>query len=105
LSLTEAAKDYLLREGTDAQYGARHLKRAVERSLVHPLSNLIATSQLLTGDQIRVDLDADTRRLLFYKDAEGLELPEVQTKITKAADAPLTQPAPTVPAIAAGFCF
>ena len=105
LSLTEAAKDYLLREGTDAQYGARHLKRAVERSLVHPLSNLIATSQLLTGDQIRVDLDADTRRLLFYKDAEGLELPEVQTKITKAPDAPLTQPAPTVPAFAAGFCF
>src|SRR2546429_2885657 len=34
---TQAAKDFLLREGTDLKYGARHLKRAIERHLVYPL--------------------------------------------------------------------
>jgi ATP-dependent Clp protease ATP-binding subunit ClpA len=45
-ALSNDAKEYLLREGTDMKYGARHLKRAVDRSLVHPLSNLIATGQV-----------------------------------------------------------
>jgi ATP-dependent Clp protease ATP-binding subunit ClpA len=45
-SLTQPAKDFLLEEGTDLKYGARHLKRAIDRNLVHPLSNLIATGQV-----------------------------------------------------------
>src|ERR1035438_8887823 len=57
-SATEAAKDYLLREGTDLKYGARHLKRAVDRNLVHPLSNLMATGQVRGGDLVRVDCEA-----------------------------------------------
>jgi ATP-dependent Clp protease ATP-binding subunit ClpA len=105
LSLTEAAKDFVLWEGTDVQYGARRLKRTLERSLVYPLSNLLATAQLRRGDQIRVDLDKDTRRLLFYKDAENAELPELQAKTIKAAEPQPTQMAPATPAIAAGFCF
>ncbi|PYT23418.1 MAG: hypothetical protein DMG57_32015 [Acidobacteria bacterium] len=36
-------QDYLLREGTDLKYGARHLKRTIDRALVQPLSNLIAS--------------------------------------------------------------
>src|SRR6266496_5122641 len=48
-SVTDAARDQLLREGTDMKYGARHLKRAIDRSLVHPLSNLIATDQIRGG--------------------------------------------------------
>src|SRR5216683_1105098 len=56
-SLTDAAKDYLLREGTDVKYGARHLKRAIDRGLVHPMSNLIATQQIRGGDLIKVDFD------------------------------------------------
>jgi ATP-dependent Clp protease ATP-binding subunit ClpA len=44
-SLTDEAREFLLREGTDVKYGARHLKRAIDRNLVHPLSNLIATSR------------------------------------------------------------
>src|SRR5262249_27133333 len=44
-SLTDPAREFLLREGTDLKYGARHLKRAIDRHLVHPLSNLIATEQ------------------------------------------------------------
>ena len=71
-SLTDAAKEFLLREGTDMKYGARHLKRAIERNLVHPLSNLIATQQVRGGDLIRVDFDAAGSRLTFFKEAEDV---------------------------------
>jgi ATP-dependent Clp protease ATP-binding subunit ClpB len=71
-SLTESAGDFLLREGTDIKYGARHLKRAIERNLVHPLSNLIATDQLRGGDLIRVGFDNAANRLTFLKEAENL---------------------------------
>ncbi|HWD00425.1 MAG TPA: AAA family ATPase [Candidatus Sulfopaludibacter sp.] len=71
-SLTNAAKEFLLREGTDMKYGARHLKRAIDRSLVHPLSNLIATEQVRGGDLIRVDYDGTLSRLTFFKEAEDM---------------------------------
>jgi|HigsolmetaAR202D_1030399.scaffolds.fasta_scaffold10043_2 ATPases with chaperone activity, ATP-binding subunit len=69
---TEAAKSYLLREGTDQRYGARHLKRAIERLLVQPMSNLIATDQVRCGDLIRVDFDPQTESMCFMKEAEGI---------------------------------
>jgi len=71
-TLSEEARDFLLREGTDMKYGARHLKRAVDRNLVHPLSNLIATGQVRGGDLIRVDFDAAQAALSFFKDAEDM---------------------------------
>jgi len=71
-SLTEAAKNFLLREGTEMKYGARHLKRAIDRNLVHALSNLIATEQIQGGDLIRVDFDEMTCRLTFYREAEEM---------------------------------
>ncbi|MBV8819254.1 MAG: ATP-dependent Clp protease ATP-binding subunit, partial [Acidobacteriaceae bacterium] len=69
---TDKAKDYLLHEGTDMKYGARHLKRAIDRLLVQPMSNLIATDQVRGGDWIRVDFDENARSLTFFKEAEGL---------------------------------
>jgi len=71
-SLTNEAKEFLLREGTDLKYGARHLKRAIERNLVHPLSNLIATEQVRGGDLIRVGYDSIEARLTFLKEAEDM---------------------------------
>jgi ATP-dependent Clp protease ATP-binding subunit ClpB len=71
-SLTDGARDYLLREGTDMKYGARHLKRAIDRALVHPLSNLIATEQVRGGDLIRVDYDDCAGRMTFCKEAEDM---------------------------------
>jgi len=71
-TLSEEAKDYLLVEGTDMKYGARHLKRAVDRDLVHPLSNLIATGQVRGGDLLRVDFDPALDRLTFFKDEEDM---------------------------------
>src|SRR5439155_17816909 len=71
-SLTDPARDFLLTEGTDMKYGARHLKRAIERNLVHPLSNLIATDQIQGGDLLQVDFDAERKELSFVKMAENM---------------------------------
>ncbi len=62
---TLEAKEYLLGEGIDLKYGARHLKRAIERFLVYPLSNLVATEQVETGDLVTVDFDGE--KLIFSK--------------------------------------
>jgi ATP-dependent Clp protease ATP-binding subunit ClpA len=67
LTVTEGARDFLLSEGTDPRYGARHLKRAVERQVVHPLSNLIATRQIREHDTIIADVHNDQRRLMFQR--------------------------------------
>ena len=64
---TQAAKDFLLREGTDLKYGARHLKRAIERHLVCPLASLLATDQVTTGETIKVDWNGMTSGLMFLK--------------------------------------
>ncbi|MBM3810492.1 MAG: ATP-dependent Clp protease ATP-binding subunit [Acidimicrobiia bacterium] len=71
-TLTESAKEYLLIEGTDSKYGARHLKRAIERLLVQPLSNLIATQQVRGGDWVKVDFDTDGKQMIFHREAESL---------------------------------
>lgn len=64
---SNAAKEMLLQEGIDLKYGARHLKRAIERFLVYPLSNLVATEQVETGDFVSIDYDADEDKLTFAK--------------------------------------
>jgi ATP-dependent Clp protease ATP-binding subunit ClpB len=71
-ALTIAAKDFLLKEGTDLKYGARHLRRAIEREVVNPLSNLIASGQVRGGDLVSVDFDAATNALAFFKEAENV---------------------------------
>ncbi|HRJ19660.1 MAG TPA: AAA family ATPase [Bryobacteraceae bacterium] len=71
-STTDPAKDFLLHQGTDVKYGARHLKRAIERLLVQPLSNLIATGQIRGGDLIKVGFAEGADSLSFQRDAEGL---------------------------------
>jgi ATP-dependent Clp protease ATP-binding subunit ClpA len=70
--LSSAAKAFLLHEGTDAKYGARHLKRAIERSLVYPMANLIATEQVQAGDLIEVDCDAGAAKMTFERIDEDL---------------------------------
>lgn len=97
---SDPAKEFLLQEGIDLKYGARHLKRSIERFLVYPLSNLVATQQVETGDLVYVDYDEKKDLLIFTKqegkmivadsapeiddiptleksDAAGMPLPEV----------------------------
>lgn len=68
---SDEAKDMLLQEGIDYKYGARHLKRAVERFLVYPLSNLVATGQIGLGDLVNVAIDRQTNKLVFSKLSGG----------------------------------
>ena len=74
---TEAAREFLLKEGIDLKYGARHLKRSIERFLVYPLSNLVATEQVETGDFVTVDYDKEGDKLTFAKQAGKMIISEV----------------------------
>jgi ATP-dependent Clp protease ATP-binding subunit ClpA len=71
-NVSAEAKEHLLREGTDMKYGARHLKRAIDRNLVHQMSNLIASDQIRGGDLIQVDFDDELKCLTFVKQAEDM---------------------------------
>ncbi|MCU1335883.1 MAG: ATPase domain protein [Bryobacterales bacterium] len=90
-TLSDNSKDYLLSEGTDLKYGARHLKRAIERLLVQPMSNLIATDQVRGGDWIRVDFDDSLKALSFNREAEGLPVQDM----ARLVDTSVTIPALT----------
>lgn len=72
---TEGARAFLLREGTDLKYGARHLKRAIERYLTYPLAKLVATEQVTFGDFVRIDYDDRLKSLVFSKESEGAIVP------------------------------
>ena len=85
-SCTVPVKQFLLREGTDLKYGARHLKRAIERNVVFPLANLVATGQVKLGDFIRIDLNADGK-MTFVKEAEGALVPVLLERYDTQASA------------------
>jgi ATP-dependent Clp protease ATP-binding subunit ClpA len=101
---TDAAKKFLLDEGIDFKYGARHLKRSIERFLVYPISNLVATAQVATGDLVVIDFDDETAKLVFTKEDGGAlidpyrerygemfeESPDEQAVAAEASDTGLT---------------
>lgn len=74
---SEPAREFLLKEGIDLKYGARHLKRAIERFLVYSLSNLVATDQISTGDFVTIDYDEENDKLTFSKQAGKMIINEV----------------------------
>jgi ATP-dependent Clp protease ATP-binding subunit ClpB len=68
--VTPAARQLLLREGTDLKYGARHLKRAIERYVVNPLARLVATDQVNTGDMLLIDRHPGDKGLSFLRETQ-----------------------------------
>jgi hypothetical protein len=60
-----------LQEGTDIKYGARHLKRAIEKFVVYPLANLLSTDQVWLGDSLVIDWDQKDQRLAFHREGQG----------------------------------
>jgi len=95
-SCTPKVKSFLLHEGTDPKYGARHLKRAIERHIVFQLANLVATGQIKLGDFIRIDLSPEGK-LMFIKEAENAMVPMLLERQGAAAGAlPMARPARTV---------
>jgi ATP-dependent Clp protease ATP-binding subunit ClpA len=85
--VADGGMEFLLREGADLKFGARHLKRSIERHLVYPLSNLIASQQVQTGDLVHVDFDPDRGALVFSKE---------RAKFQNAMGAGAAPPAPPV---------
>jgi ATP-dependent Clp protease ATP-binding subunit ClpA len=73
--VTESGRDFLLTEGTDQRYGARHLKRAIERHVVYPMANLLATNQVRVGDLICIDWHDKEDHLHFEREGENVTLP------------------------------
>ena len=83
--VTSAAREFLLTEGTDQRYGARHLKRAIERNIVYPLANLLATEQVHVGDLVRIDWDGVAKALSFVRESEGALIETPSPMASRAA--------------------
>src|ERR1700693_1700755 len=73
--VTPPARRYLLQQGTDMKYGARHLKRAIEKFVVYPLANLLATEQIHFGDMLVVDWDEEHQCIAFHREGQGAVIP------------------------------
>ena len=82
--VTPPAKRFLLQEGTDIKYGARHLKRAIEKFVVCPLANLRVTDQVRFGDVLVIDWDGRTGHLLFEKEREAAVAPAMAKSVRRA---------------------
>ncbi|MEX1050062.1 MAG: NDP-hexose 4-ketoreductase, partial [Gemmatimonadales bacterium] len=65
LRRTEAATEFLVDHGYDEHFGARPLKRAIQRYVEDPLSEMILTRDVTPGDEIEVDVAADGSKLSF----------------------------------------
>ncbi|HVS86579.1 MAG TPA: hypothetical protein VHF01_00005, partial [Candidatus Acidoferrum sp.] len=87
------------------RYGARHLKRAIERQVVYPLANLLATEQVHLGDLVCIDWNKTQDRLTFIREGENLALPArrpeplatsraAQARSGKSVDAPAATVSP-----------
>jgi ATP-dependent Clp protease ATP-binding subunit ClpB len=85
--VTGTARQFILQEGTDIKYGARHLKRAIEKYVVYPLANLLATEQVRFGDMLVVDWDGKTMHLSFQREGEGAVVPPVPKMVRPATAA------------------
>ena len=65
LILTDEAKKYVLTKGTDLKYGARPLRRAIQRYVEDELSDMILKSELTNGKKVLVDYDKEQDKLVF----------------------------------------
>ena len=68
ISLTDNAKNFLIEVGYDPAYGARPLKRAIQRYVQDQLAMQILEGTFSEGDRIVIDTDADTQKLLFTRE-------------------------------------
>jgi ATP-dependent Clp protease ATP-binding subunit ClpC len=63
IKITDAAKDFIVEKGYDVQYGARPLKRAIQKYLEDPMAEEIIKSNLVEGDEIEVDFDKEKNEI------------------------------------------
>lgn len=63
LEITDEAKDFIAEKGYDVQYGARPLKRAIQKYLEDEMAEVIIQASITSGDVIRVELDAENQKV------------------------------------------
>src|ERR1700676_1364639 len=77
LELTQAAEDLLMTEGYDPQYGARPMRRAIQRLIQDPLAMHLLSGEFVSGDTVVADIDPASRTLRFEKRVPSSSLVEV----------------------------
>jgi ATP-dependent Clp protease ATP-binding subunit ClpB len=85
------AKEFLLREGTDLKYGARHLKRAIERYVVCPLATLLGAGQVSLGDVISINWNGNEPRLVFSKEEPEPVMVPCNWMVTETSESPVAR--------------
>jgi ATP-dependent Clp protease ATP-binding subunit ClpC len=88
INLTEAARNFIAEEGTDVTFGARPLRRAIQRILEDPISEQVLEGKWKAGDIIEVDYDGDD---VVIKKGEG-EIPAPRKRQSLAREAELITP-------------
>jgi ATP-dependent Clp protease ATP-binding subunit ClpB len=83
--LTKAAKEMIFMEGYDRAFGARPLKRAIQRLLQDPLAMKILDGEVLHGDHVIVDADIKNRKLTFEVKRAGTAEPAVRLETVEKA--------------------
>ncbi|HEY0056712.1 MAG TPA: ATP-dependent Clp protease ATP-binding subunit [Pedobacter sp.] len=71
VTLTEAAKDYIAENGYDANFGARPLKRAIQKFLEDPIAEEILKGELVDGDVLEVDFDSEAKEIKIARKLPG----------------------------------
>ena len=90
-TLTDQAKEFVLSEGIDYRYGARHLRRAIDRLVVYPLSSLSATKQVRLGDVVTIDVNRQTQTLAFFRDRSEVSLAAAALESARRAGAKISR--------------
>jgi len=83
ITLDNTAREFLMKEGFDPQYGARPMRRAVEKNIEDPLAEHLLRGDVRDGDIVKVSFDEETKRLKFAADQRN-EVP-VEVPTTNAA--------------------
>ena len=76
VELSDTARDWLAREGFDSAFGARPLRRALQKHVESPLSVALLSGQYNEGSTILVDVDSQTDRLIFIPKEQQVLAPE-----------------------------
>ena len=86
LTFTDAAKDFLVEKGYDAQFGARPLRRAIQKYIEDPMAEAILMNEMNEGDALLVDYDAQEKAdALLFKPKEPVAKKSRKSKKTDPA--------------------
>jgi ATP-dependent Clp protease ATP-binding subunit ClpA/ActR/RegA family two-component response regulator len=81
IDVPHESRQFLLRTGTSAQYGARELNRTIHRQLTQPLATMVATGQIPAGGLIRADMSADKTSLVIHAAEQDEPVPNVHSTV------------------------